>query len=116
MVDAGDLRLDPYDRSVRITGKYSVQLTKGLRWPAALGQVGARQRHDIDLYMAFLERRAYHHNDEPELTMRSVVKNYISRLRGDLSPPWGPESFVCATRVMFTAPRIGSDKVYLKLM
>lgn len=87
VVDAGDLRLDPYDRGVSIEGKLIANLQRG---PFDGLQILVKSAPDgvadTDLYMAFQERRPYHRNDEPELTVRTVVKNHISRLRGDLGP------------------------------
>lgn len=87
IVDAGDLRLDPQDRSVLIAGKQSVRLTQGsFDGLLILVKSAPDSVNDIDLYMAFLERRPYQHSDEGDLTVKSVVKNYISRLRQAVGP------------------------------
>ncbi|MBI2787328.1 MAG: response regulator [Elusimicrobia bacterium] len=70
----GDLRLDPRDRSVMVAGKLAVQLTQGaFNGLLLLVKSAPDCVTDIDLYMAFMERGAYHHNDDPELTVKSVV-------------------------------------------
>lgn len=87
IVDAGDLRLDPQDRSVLIAGKQSLQLTQGhFDGLLILVKSAPDSVNDIDLYMAFLERQPYQHSDEGDLTVKSVVKNYISRLRRAVGP------------------------------
>lgn len=90
IVDAGDIRLDPYDRSVLIARKRTVQLTQGyFDGLQILIKSAPDLVTDIDLYMAFLERSSYHHDDAADLTVRSVVKNYVSRLRGNLGSAVG---------------------------
>ncbi len=43
---------------------------------------------DIELYTAFIERRPYDKRDH-ELSVRGTLRNYVSRLRGELGPVIG---------------------------
>ena len=91
VVTCGDLRLAPQDRSARIMGEPSIQLDRR-PFDALLLLVKSAPNMvtDKDLYVAFMERGSYRLNDEPELSIRAVVKNYISRLRRKLGPTMGP--------------------------
>lgn len=94
VIDAGDLRLDPRNRIVSLSGQPIATLHQG---PFAalmlLVQSAPRPVAEERLYTAFLER-APHNKADPELSARSTVRNYISRLRRNLGE-------VLAARITF---------------
>lgn len=90
VVDAGDLRLDPQEQTVSLGGRLAAKLDDGpFEALSLLVKSSPESVTDIDLYMAFLERRSHQNKEDPERTVKLVVKNYISRLRGKLGPVAG---------------------------
>lgn len=86
VIDAGDLRLDPRDRTVRRDGAPIITLEPGPFEAFRLLVHSAPNTVDLlNLYGAFLRRNAYHKENQ-ELAIRTTVRNYISRLRDGLGP------------------------------
>lgn len=89
VIDAADIRLDPDNRSVLLKKVASVRLAAG---PFAairlLVLASPKPVPDETLYAAFLERPPYYKPDH-ELSARTTLRNYVSRLRLDLGPRVG---------------------------
>lgn len=87
VVDIDDLRLDPAELQVSLAGRPVVKLTPG-HFSALLRLVKSAPEvvPDAELYGAFLQRHSYRHEDDLRLTIRAIVKNYVSRLRFELGP------------------------------
>ncbi len=90
VVTCGDLRLEPQERTARIAGEASVRLDPR-PFDALLYLVKAAPNvvTDLDMYVAFMQRGAYHLDNERKLAIRGVVINYVSRLRRKLGPAVG---------------------------
>lgn len=89
VMEMDELRLDPAQKSVRLGRRVIIRLSPG---PFAALQrllVAAPEAvADPLLYAAFLERHPYDKPDH-ELAVRATLRNYVSRLRGELGPSIG---------------------------
>lgn len=89
VVDAGDVRLDPTKGTVYLKGEQIARLAPGpFSAFSLLTQSAPGCVEDDLLYRAFLSRRSYKSLDH-ELTVRHVLRNYVSLLRRDLGKPIG---------------------------
>jgi DNA-binding response OmpR family regulator len=89
VIEAGDIQLDPRDRTVLIRDVSRVSFHPG---PFAafrrLVTASPDSVPDSELYAVFLERHAYAKPDH-QLSERATLRNYVSRLRLDLGPRVG---------------------------
>jgi DNA-binding response OmpR family regulator len=87
VMDVDDLRLDPRGGKVFFRNRRIAELAPGpFAALAAMVRESPGPIQDARLHGLFMERRPYHKVDDPVITVRLTVRNYVSRLRRALGP------------------------------